>query len=234
MSDSDPPRTTTPARWPRTSFLGRLHPADQDALLRLGARAEFADTRCLLRQGDRGRHLLLLTSGRARVEVDGARREPLGIALRSSGDLVGELSYLDDRPRSASVVAVGPVVARHIPAPAFDHFLRHHPVVNRPFALLLASRLRAADRRTVAASYDTATRVAGVLYELAVADGHLLVAHTTQRELARLVGASQVSVHRILRRFSRAGLVGTRHGSILIRDEAALWAIAVRAANCIT
>ncbi|MGW8642453.1 MULTISPECIES: Crp/Fnr family transcriptional regulator [Micromonospora] len=225
-------RATT--RWSTASFLGRLHPVDRMALLRIGNREEFPDRQCLLRQGDSGRHLLLLTSGRVRVEVEGPRQEPLGIALRSSGDLVGELAYLDDRPRSASVVAVGPVVAQHIPASSFDRFLHRHPVANRPFAQLLAARLRAADRRTVAASYDTATRVAGTLCDMAVADGGLLVVHTTQRELARLVVASQVSVHRILRRFVKARLVVTRHGSILIRDEAGLSAIAEARANCIT
>ncbi|AEB43138.1 Crp/FNR family transcriptional regulator [Micromonospora maris AB-18-032] len=148
------------------------------------------------------------------------------IAVRSSGDLVGELSYLDGGPRCASVIAAGPVTAWTISAAAFDHFLKHHPIAHRPFAQLLADRLRAADQRSVAASYDTATRVAGALCNLAAAVGETLVAHTTQSELAQLVGASEVSVHRVLRRFAHSGLLETRHGSILIRNEAALSAAA--------
>ncbi|SCG67968.1 Crp/Fnr family transcriptional regulator [Micromonospora coxensis] len=230
LSGTVHPKRPTPAWWSRTSFAGRLPQSDRDALLRLGGRQEFPHNHRLLRQGEPGRHLLLLTSGRARVVVDDVR----SIALRSSGDLLGELSYLDERPRSASVIAVGTVVARRITATAFDHFLRDHPTAIRPFAQVLADRLRAADKRTVAASHDVTTRVAATLCELAAADGDRLTVNVTQRELAQLVGASQVSVHRALRRLARDGLLDTRHGSVVIRDEVALAQVAEEDRNCIT
>ncbi|MFY1626900.1 Crp/Fnr family transcriptional regulator [Micromonospora sp. WMMD723] len=224
----------TPTWWSRTSFAGRLSDADRAALLRIGGRQEFPSAHTLLRQGDRGRHLLLLTTGQARIMVEGSRRGPRGIAQRFAGDLVGELSYLDDGPRSASVVAVGPVVVRRIPAEAFDDYLRRHPTAHRSFARLLADRLRAADKRTVAESYDTTTRVAAVLADLTVLVDDELVATTTQRELAQLVGASQISVHRALRRLAHLGLLVTRHGSIVIVDEVGLGRFADSAADPIT
>ncbi|MER7166191.1 Crp/Fnr family transcriptional regulator [Micromonospora sp. NPDC000207] len=213
--------------------MARLAPPDRDALLLLGSREEHPDSRCLLKQGEHSRHILLLTSGRVRIMLHGHRRGPYRIALRAPGDLVGELAFLDDRPRSASVITNGPVVVRRIPDRAFDSYLRRHPAAHRLLAQVLADRLRIADQRSVQASYDVTTRVAVVLGDLAVEEGDELVVHLTQRELAQLVGAAQVSAHRAVRALVRRGLLRTRHGSIVIRDESGLGRVA-EPDSCIT
>jgi len=65
----------------------------------------------MVSEGDKARELLILLSGRARVEKKISGREPLVLAHPGTGQLIGELSVLTGKPRSASVVAETPVKA---------------------------------------------------------------------------------------------------------------------------
>lgn len=67
-------------------------------------------------EGDRARELLILLSGRARVEKKISGREPLILARPGAGQLIGELSILTGHRRSATVVAETPVRAWSVPA----------------------------------------------------------------------------------------------------------------------
>jgi CRP-like cAMP-binding protein len=55
----------------------------------------------LIREGEPGREAFIVASGVAELRVDGQ-----AVGRVTTGDLVGEMSLLDARPRSATVVAV--------------------------------------------------------------------------------------------------------------------------------
>ncbi|MDX6683068.1 MAG: hypothetical protein QOG94_3107, partial [Solirubrobacteraceae bacterium] len=82
--------------------------ADERARLFHGsAIRHYARDDVLIEQGRRGQPLMLIESGTAAIAVDGATT-----ALRvRPGDVVGEISFVDDGPASASVVAQGDVEA---------------------------------------------------------------------------------------------------------------------------
>jgi predicted acylesterase/phospholipase RssA/CRP-like cAMP-binding protein len=85
----------------------------------------FSDGEALVRRGDPADHVLVLTSGTARVETaDGVE-----LAVLGAGDLVGELSILAGGTRSADVTAAGPVSARRFDRAAFVQFLEANPSV---------------------------------------------------------------------------------------------------------
>ena len=70
----------------------------------------------MVAEGDKARELLILLSGRVRVEKRMSGREPLVLARPGAGQLIGELSILTGKPRSATVVAETPVKAWGVPA----------------------------------------------------------------------------------------------------------------------
>ena len=99
----------------------------------------FHDGAVMMRSGDTGDTMYVLLDGRATVRIRGRGEVELGV-----GSFVGELSLLDDGPRSATVVAKGPVLALTIGRGAFRKLLRAEPAIAVAVAEELARRLRTA------------------------------------------------------------------------------------------
>ena len=65
----------------------------------------------MLVQGDAGDFLYVLSSGLVKVIVAAVSGAQTTVAIRSRGDLMGEFALLDNKPRTATARAVGPVTA---------------------------------------------------------------------------------------------------------------------------
>jgi CRP/FNR family cyclic AMP-dependent transcriptional regulator len=94
----------------------------------------------LARQGARGLEFVLIVEGSARVERDGKIIAHLG-----AGDFFGEMSLIDGRPRSATVVSDAPVVLLVVQTRSFGRLLDTVPGLQRKVMATLCERLRAAD-----------------------------------------------------------------------------------------
>jgi CRP/FNR family cyclic AMP-dependent transcriptional regulator len=94
----------------------------------------------LARQGARGLEFLLIVEGSARVEKDGKVIAHLG-----AGDFFGEMSLLDGKPRSATVIADSPVVLLVVGVRSFGRLLETVPGLSNKVMATLCERLRAAD-----------------------------------------------------------------------------------------
>ena len=94
----------------------------------------------LTRQGALGDEFLLVVDGSARVERDG---KP--IARLEAGDFFGEMSLIDGKPRSASVIAETPVTLLVVDSRSFRCLLDAVPGVRIKISVTLCQRLRAAD-----------------------------------------------------------------------------------------
>jgi CRP/FNR family cyclic AMP-dependent transcriptional regulator len=64
------------------------------------------------------------------------------------GSFFGEMAVLDGGPRSATVVASGPVVCLIISRSGFQKLLRKEPAISAALLRELATRLRAAEAVT--------------------------------------------------------------------------------------
>jgi CRP/FNR family transcriptional regulator, cyclic AMP receptor protein len=155
------------------------------------------------------------------------------LALRSRGELIGEQSALEDEPRSASVISASPVTAYVIQPDDFLQYLESHSDVQIAVARALSAKLRWATRqRTDFSGLATDVRVARVLSELARMNSRLTRAGTelgyglTQPDLAALVGVSEPSLQRALRKLRESGVLDTGRRKIVILDMARLHTIA--------
>lgn len=107
-------------------------------------RTEFAAGTELIREGEPGDRFIVIVSGTARVEHDGSTVRFLG-----PGDFLGEISLIDRRPRTATVVATSPIDALTIDATAFGGLLDRHPAVRYSTLEALTERLRASAGSTL-------------------------------------------------------------------------------------
>jgi CRP/FNR family cyclic AMP-dependent transcriptional regulator len=115
----------------------------------------YAPGEILFHEGDIGRALFILESGH--VEI--SRKTPEGgtrqMAILNPGDYFGEISLLDELPRSASAAAMEPVVVHLLYKTELEKLIKHVPHIGAAImthlGTLLAVRLRAlADSSPVA------------------------------------------------------------------------------------
>jgi len=99
----------------------------------------------LIKQGDTGVGLYILTKGRVRVtQEQGPDRAEKVLGVNGPGDVFGEMALLDDLPRSATVTAIDDVTALLLPVWEFRTTLRNHPDIALKLLSVLSRRLRKA------------------------------------------------------------------------------------------
>lgn len=101
--------------------------------------------RVLMEQGQVGRECFVIVEGTATVRRNGRKVASLG-----PGDAAGELSLLDHGPRTATVVADGPMTVLVIGAREFSGLLDEVPAVARKLLTSLAGRVRELDAKAFA------------------------------------------------------------------------------------
>ena len=100
----------------------------------------------LMREGEDSNEMYYLASGTMAVfqrKGDSERQ----IATIYSGELVGEMSFLDSEPRSATVKAIGDCELTVIPREKLQAYLNSQPKWYRALVQILIDRLRRANKR---------------------------------------------------------------------------------------
>ncbi len=95
-------------------FLGEMTDADIQWLMYSGQRLHLSEGEVLVEQGVHAEALYILLTGMLSVWLDGADglRE---VTRMTSGEVIGEISFIDSRPPSATVRAVVPSLLLAIP-----------------------------------------------------------------------------------------------------------------------
>ncbi|MFG3707083.1 Crp/Fnr family transcriptional regulator [Micromonospora sp. NPDC047670] len=219
--------------WLPGTFLGRLGKAARDQLLAVGVRRSVRESQVVLREGALESHVIVLDDALAKVTVAMADGRQALLAIRMSGDIIGEISALNGTPRTATVTACRPSIIRIIHRNAFRAFLRSNPDAAMEVAGIVADRLRWANRRRVDfASYPVKVRLARVLWEIANAYGRrtprglVISVRLTQSELATLCGAAEISLQKALGSLRGAGIIATGYREIVVRDTDGLLSVA--------
>jgi CRP/FNR family transcriptional regulator, cyclic AMP receptor protein len=114
-------------------------------LRRIAALVDEVDVpegKTLMRQGEPAWECFVITEGKAKATVRGHGSAPLG-----PGDVVGEMSLLDQGPRSATVTAKSDMHLLVLTSRSFSSLIDEVPLVARRIMAELARRLREAEGR---------------------------------------------------------------------------------------
>jgi CRP/FNR family cyclic AMP-dependent transcriptional regulator len=210
--------------WPDGSFVQQLPEADRAALFDVGTLLRFDDDQIMLVQGDAGDFLYVLLSGLVKVIVEAVSGTQTTLAIRSRGDLIGEFALLDNKPRTATARAAGPVTALKVGSAAFLGLAGRSPAVQTTVTRYLLDKMRTTtERRAAERLWEARERIAQVLYDLGQnhaqpdSDG-LIRIPITQSELGELAGVAVSTAERVLKDLRKRGAVSTRYREITIRD----------------
>lgn len=206
-------------------FLDLLDEDERASFHERGRLRRFERGDALVYEGQVGDKVLVLLTGRAKVSSTTAEGREMVLGFRGPGDLVGELSVIDGRPRSSTVLALEPVEALAMAATNFRTFVEDHPRVAWLLLELLSARFRDADRKRIEfGAADSVGRVSARLVELAETHGEpedgavVITLPLSQEELGGWCGCSREAAAKGLQTLRRLGLIETRRRRIVVLD----------------
>lgn len=183
-----------------------------------------------MREGGPADVVIVVLEGLALVTAASEDGKEILLGLRGDGDLLGEMGALSSNTvRSATVTAATRLRGCVIRAASFVTFLERNPQVANRVSDIVASKLRAANRRRLEFNaYPAEARVVQVISEVAVAFGHRdadgwrIGPEITQANLASLASASVRTIEKILRALEHDGVVARRRRDLIVTDLPAL------------
>jgi CRP-like cAMP-binding protein len=156
-----------------------------DLLAELAAKLETVNLgkdEVLFRKGAPGDSMYIIDSGWMKVVTEGTHGEELVLNQCGPGETVGEMSMVDEEPRSASVIAISPVRALRLRRDAFLETLSRQPDLAMDFMRNISGRLRFATTY-IEKAIELSERVASGDYDFAI--------DQIQSEQSAIVGGSR-------------------------------------------
>ncbi|VVM79502.1 Cyclic AMP receptor protein [Pseudomonas fluorescens] len=179
----------------------------------------FDDRQTVFLKGDKATSLFIIAQGRVRFTRQNIQGDELLTAVLGISEWFGELSLLNNSPRSHHAQAIGDTVLLELTKPDFEQLLKAYPSVAIRLLQRSARRLQhmfwLLERSLL---LPIPCRLALCLLEVAQAhDAQLVVSHS-QEDLGRMIGATRQSVGRILTGWADQGILSTRYRGVEIVD----------------
>ena len=203
---------------------------DNDSLKAIAAscrRRRFPARTTLFLQDDPGLTMYIVVSGTVSIQTATGEGEIVHIAQRTSGQIFGEFSIIDGKPRSAdAVTGAQPAEMIMLDQEPFLRVMAEYPVIAKNIILILLDRLRSYTMHTTETSkLDVMGRLAAFLLESARTlgaeepDGAIRITlGMTQQEIANRIGASRETVTRSLGRLEKMSIIRRENSITTLRD----------------
>jgi CRP/FNR family cyclic AMP-dependent transcriptional regulator len=207
----------------RVPLLSSLNEQQLDTLAAGSARRNFPKGRTIVSEGEPSQTLYILLSGRAKVQRSDSEGKEVILAVLGSGDFFGEMSLIDEAPRSASVITLESCDFMAINKDSFKSMLMQSNEMCMAVMKGMVRRLREADKKIeTLALLDVYGRVARVLLDFSEnVNGERVVRNKLPRqEIAKMIGASREMVSRVMKGLEIDGyIVPMPEGKLMLREK---------------
>ena len=194
-----------------------------DEIVAITSKRSYPKNNIIINEGDETDSLYLIISGKVKVILSDEDGKEITICILEPNDYFGELSLIDDEPRSARVVTTEQCQFCIIHKSDFNHVLDNNPGLVRNMMKGLSKRLRQANKNIESlALMDVYGRVARTLLQFSKPeeDGTRIIAEKlTQKDIASMVGASREMVSRIFKDLTTGGYITVKSGIITITEK---------------
>lgn len=215
------------------SILEALTAKSREQLMRHARPRHFTAGSALFYKGDDGSWLYLIEQGLVEISLMSLQGKKATLNHLGPGEVIGELSALDQLPRSADALALTDTGGLVIPKQRLAEVLRDDSDACLEVIRLLCSRVRNAsdmfENRAVApASVRLAHCVLTLIRKWGETDeqGILhLSQQLSQAELGEFAGLARENVNRLLKEWQALGWLQFHRGQLTVLDAPALQAI---------
>lgn len=176
----------------------------------------------IINEGDEAGPLFIILSGKIRVFLGDSLGKEVTLSVQEQGSYFGELSLLDDEPRSASVMTLDKTVCGVISKAEFRKWLAEHPDVGQSLIKGLTRRIRILTESVRGlALCDVYGRLSRLLYSLTEAgsDPPTIRDRPSHQELANRIGSSREMVSKIMKDLLNGGYLSLEGRSLSIRRK---------------
>jgi CRP/FNR family transcriptional regulator, cyclic AMP receptor protein len=195
---------------------------DHDDRVALAARMRtkrYGRHEVIFHRDDPAGHLYVIAAGTVKVSLPDESGREVVVALQRGGEAFGELALFDEGTRSATVTALTETVVLLLARQDFMSVLERNTEAMRKMLALLAQTVRRSSGRVEDLVFlDLPGRVAKCLLDQSELDAGRRELDLTQDDLAAFVGATRVSVNRVLADLERRGAITIGRGHIEITD----------------
>ncbi len=188
--------------------------------------ARFRKVDVIFHKTDLSTDLYIVNSGRLKAVLADEEGGEMVLAQFEKGAFFGELSLLDGKGRSATIVADSDAELSVLTKDIFLDLLYKEPKIAVELMSTLVDRLRKADEMIESlAFHEVGERLARTLLDAskgnhAGAGSFLKAGKLTHRELAARIGSSREAVSKCMKVLSMKGVVKESAGHILIAPNA--------------
>ena len=199
-----------------------LHEDELESVASIATRRHYAKNTIIINEGDETDSLYLILTGKVKIVLSDEDGKEITISVLEPNDYFGELSLIDEEPRSARVVTMEDCQLSIIHRSDFTHVLDGNPDLVRNLLKGLTRRLRMANKNIESlALMDVYGRVARTLLQFSEEAGEVRIIRDrlTQKDIANMVGASREMVSRIFKDLTTGGYISIDSGMITINDK---------------
>ena len=207
----------------RVALFDCLGDDELTALDKLAFRRSFAKDQLIILAEDQGDTLFVIEKGEVKVNLIHSDGKEFILSLLGEGEVFGELSLLDDQPRSANVTAVEDTVLAMIRRADFLQLMTNIPQIAISLLEELASRLRRTDDQVGGlALLNVHNRISKTILHLAdirgaeTEEGILISERPTHQQLANMSGTTRETVTRVLKQLKEDGYIISRGRQLLV------------------
>jgi CRP/FNR family cyclic AMP-dependent transcriptional regulator len=182
----------------------------------------FARNTILFSKGDESNALYLIREGRTKAVITDEQGKEIVLNTFGPGDYFGEIAFLSEEPRTATVVTAIPTEVLILYRRDFKEVLTQHPDVMFEFIKVLIDRVRNSTEQIESLAFrDVYGRVRALLNGLAKPEGdrRVIAERLTHQEIANRVGSSREMVSKIFKQLQDGGFVAVDHKHVILLKD---------------
>ncbi len=175
-------------------------------------------------EDDPGDSLYVVVGGQVKIVLIAEDGREVILSIRSKGEFFGEMSLIDDEPRSAHVIAMEDANLLVLRRDDFRRCLTDVPEIAVGLLRALCTWMREADARIGGLILlDVPGRVARLLLQLAdEGDGEHISKRITHHQIAQMLGSSRETVSRTMSSLANQRIIEVARRKIAILNRPAL------------
>ena len=208
----------------RVPLFSDLSPGELERFGEVTREREYPRNSVILFEDDPGDALYIVSTGQVKVVLIGEDGREVILSVLGEGDFFGEMSLIDDEPRSAHVIAMKDSQLLVLRRDDFQTRLQDSPAIALKLLRVLVQRLRRADEKIGGlVLLDVNGRVAQLLLDLAEeSGGPRITRRLTHHTIAQMIGSSRETVSRAMRELVERGAIEVSRREITIKQMDAL------------